>query len=468
MRGCFYYWAFEYDLALEYCWEGFRIAEKYNKQWFERSGILLFIGAIYNFKGDLEQAFKCIERCIELLPGDGIIYRIVKASCYNIIGDINYQKGDLDQAIEYQNKSLETFLQLKTNILIFLVFDNLIKTFLSKNDLEQATEYLQRFQLYNEGIGKRQNKPYYNLSRARILKSSTRTRDRAEAEKILKSLTTNVFIPALVVLCDLYFKELKLTNDMEIIKDIEPIVEKLLKEAERINSYSLQAHACLLHGKISLLQMNMGNAKQYLTKAQHIADIRGLELLARAISSEHDKLLRQLNKWEDLEKNNAPVSERMNVALLEETINRIQGLGSNETPEIINEDPLLLLILTEGGILLFSYPFIDEWNRDNEVLGSFLSAFTSFSDEFFSRGLDRARFGEYTVIMKQIATFSVCYMFQGQTYQANQKLTYFIEKMQKNDSIIKLLNKFSQTNQVIELNDFPFFEIFITETFNKS
>ncbi|MHA2008018.1 MAG: tetratricopeptide repeat protein [Promethearchaeota archaeon] len=477
MRGCFYFWEGDYNLALEYCSEGFRISEKHKKQWFSRSGILLFVGAIYNIKGDLEQALKCIKRSIELLPGDGIIYKIVKASCFNNIGDIYYQKSDFDQAIEYYKKSLEIYLQLKTKIYTFVIFDNLIKTFLSKKDLEQAKDYLHRYQLYNERIGGMANKEYYNLSRARVLKSSTRTRDRAEAEKILKNLimekpvdklTPEELVPALIELCDLYFKELKLTNDLEIIKDIEPIVKRILKEEERIQSYSLQAYAYLLYGKLSLLQMNMGNAKQYLTKAQQIADPHGLQLLAREISSEHDKLLGQLNKWEDLEKTNATVSERMNMALIEETLNRMQGMSEIKAPEIISEDPILLLILTEGGILMFAYPFVDDWNRDNDLFGNLLSAFTSFSDQFLSQGLDRVKFSEYTVIMKQISTFSVCYMFKGQTYQANQKLTYFIEKMQKNPSIIRVLNKFHQTNQVIEVKDFPFFEIFISEIFNKS
>ena len=67
---------------------------------------------------------------------------------------------------------------------------------------------------------------------------------------------------------------------------------------------------------------------------------------------------------------------------------------------------MLLLIILEGGVLVFSYSFTDEWKRDSELFGSFLSAFTSFSDEYFSEELDRAKFGHYTVFMKAIAKFS--------------------------------------------------------------
>ena len=58
----------------------------------------------------------------------------------------------------------------------------------------------------------------------------------------------------------------------------------------------------MLYGKISLLQMNMGEARRYLIQAQNIAEDHGLQLLARAISEEHDKLLEQLAEWENFKK----------------------------------------------------------------------------------------------------------------------------------------------------------------------
>jgi len=129
---------------------------------------------------------------------------------------------------------------------------------------------------------------------------------------------------------------------------------------------------------------------------------------------------------------------------------------------------VLLLILAGGGILLFSYPFSDELKVDDELFGGFLSAITSFSDEVFSVGLDRAMFGQYTVLMKNIGEFSFCYVLKGQTYLAQKKLANFIENFQKNTSMMQTLSKFNQTSQVIELNDFPFLEGFIKGIFVNS
>ncbi len=135
------------------------------------------------------------------------------------------------------------------------------------------------------------------------------------------------------------------------------------------------------------------------------------------------------------------------------------------TEELVNEEPVVLLIITEGGVLIFSYSFVDEWERDNEMFGSFLSAFTSFSDEFFSEEFDRAKFGQYTVLMESLPNFSLCYLFKGQTVLASQKLAKFAERIQNTTTIWETLEKFYKTNQVLELKDSPSLKSLITEIF---
>ncbi|MEE9378755.1 MAG: hypothetical protein V3V33_12055 [Candidatus Lokiarchaeia archaeon] len=47
--------------------------------------------------------------------------------------------------------------------------------------------------------------------------------------------------------------------------------------------------------------------------------------------------------------------------------------------------------------------------------------------KFFLEGLDRAKYGEYTVLMKSVDTFLVCYLFKGQSFLPKQKLAYFAD-----------------------------------------
>ncbi|MFW9818771.1 MAG: hypothetical protein ACFFE5_04110 [Candidatus Thorarchaeota archaeon] len=138
-----------------------------------------------------------------------------------------------------------------------------------------------------------------------------------------------------------------------------------------------------------------------------------------------------------------------------------------DTKELVDEEPVVLLIIKVGGVLTFSYSFVDEWERNNDMLGSFLSAFSSFSDVFFSEEFDRAKFGKYTVLMEAIPNFSVCYLFKGQTYLASRKLSKFTEQIQKSSLIWQTLEKYYKTNQVLELKDCPSLKPLIIEIFKE-
>ncbi|MFW9875404.1 MAG: hypothetical protein ACFFG0_20040 [Candidatus Thorarchaeota archaeon] len=150
---------------------------------------------------------------------------------------------------------------------------------------------------------------------------------------------------------------------------------------------------------------------------------------------------------------------------LKQVSNKIEKEKEFRPTVTVEEEPVVLLILTTGGVPIFSYPFVDEWKFDDELFGGFMSSFSSISDEIFSEGLDRAKFGQYTVLMESISDFLICYLFKGQIYLAKQKLTEFVQRIQNNPSIWQTLKKFQKTSEVVELRDFPVLENLLTEIF---
>jgi len=54
---------------------------------------------------------------------------------------------------------------------------------------------------------------------------------------------------------------------------------------------------------------------------------------------------------------------------------------------------------------------------------------------------------------------------KGQTYSATQKLTKFVKEMQNNPSLLRNLNDFSKTSQVLEIKDNPSLENLIKGIF---
>ncbi len=256
----------------------------------------------------------------------------------------------------------------------------------------------------------------------------------------------------LIHYCQYYQEELNSTNDLEILFDMQTLIARLLKQGDYQDSYWIQAHSYLLQGQLALLEMNMGEARRSISKAQEIAEDHGLQLLALKISGEHDKILRELDKWRSFKQQEAPVSERLKLVSLNETIDSMQKKRRIKPIDLTNEEPVLLLIMS-GGVLLFSFPFTEEWKFDDVLFGSFLTAFSSISDEIFAEGLDRVKFGQNTVLMESVGDFSVCYLFKGQTYQAKEKLSRFAEEIQNNPSIWQRLKRYHRTSQVLETKD---------------
>ncbi|MFX0083607.1 MAG: tetratricopeptide repeat protein [Candidatus Hodarchaeota archaeon] len=476
LKGWMYYMEQEFDLALELFNKSYSLFEHYNRWTFMLDWQSRLIAATYLEKGELNLALDYLNRFMERTKGGSLGIKRNSGGGFSLMGSVYYQKGDFDLAIEYVKKGLAIYEELNGHI-TGRIYATLINIFMDKNSLKQAQEYLDRLYQYNEKNKQPVSIGFYQLSKARLLKSSTRTRDKANAETILKDIIDKyegvikiggsqfLFTDAIAEICDLYIEELRTTDNLEIVDDLQPYLTRLLKESERTKSYLQQAHVNLLQGQLALLQINLGDARRYLTVAQKIADEHGLQLLAQAISNEHDILLEQLEKWENLEKQEAPISERLNLISLNETIDLMLRKRAIEPPEPEYEQSLVLLIIAEGGILIFSYHFTKEWKFNDELFGGFLTAFNSISDEIFSKGLDRVKIGEHTVLVIPLANFSICYLFKGQSYYAKQKLNNFAEYLQKNDSIQQILDKCYNTGQILELKDFPFLESLITEVF---
>ncbi|MFW9942159.1 MAG: hypothetical protein ACFFFT_14065 [Candidatus Thorarchaeota archaeon] len=446
----------------------------------DRISNLLLLANIYGMRGELVQALEYCEEGLKLTK-EGKIYFFCPFFLY-LIGGFHFYMDNYDIAKDYFERNLEVLKKFKNIQINGLNLFILIIISLDEKNQQKTNEYLEQL---NELQTQRDNKfiaHVYSVAKGMVLIESGRMRDRAEAETLLKHvvdadlssiqndanaiqfmLLRDVF--ALYHLCNLYLEELGMSNNLKIIDDINPLILRLFEYAEKTQSKLLFTYVKVLQGKLELIQMNFDNAKIILKEAQELAELENNQFLAQRISNEHDRLLEQQKLWEKLKDANAPMSERIKLASFDSILERIQGKHFEEPLEIVNEQPILLLILAEGGILLFSYLFTDEWKHDTEIFSSFLSAFTSFSDEFFSKGLDRVKFGDDTLLIQSTGSFSVGYLYKGQSYPAKQKLTKFLEGIQDTASIWQALDKYYKTSQIAEVKDLPQIEDLIKDIF---
>ncbi len=437
--------------------------------------ILAGIGEVYITKGELDRALICNKQWQEI--GRDTKNESIEASALQERGRIYVIKGDLEKALEVSDRGLHLFKTTGVLMERANLFFNLIRICIDLDSIPKAKRYLNLFKELVEEKNDVHFTNSYELTLSLVLKRSANLEDRIEAKRLLKSLIEKDLyygwhkfweIEAIIHLCDLLLMEFQESNNLKILDEIQPLVIKLKEVTKKRNSMSRLAQTNLLLAQLALIKMNMGEARHCLVKAQQIAEKHGLNLLAYKISFEHDKLLQQLDKWEKIKKKKAPMKERIELTSIKETLDLILQQGVIKPPEIIDEEPVLLLVIAEGGFPAFSNPFTEEWSFEDGFISNFLTAFNTFSEEVFSKGLDRAKFGDNTLIMDSIGPFSVCYLFKGQSYLAKQKLIQFAHRVQNTESIWQVFNNFQKTHQAIKLSENLPLQSLITDIFLKN
>ncbi|MHA2326799.1 MAG: hypothetical protein ACXACB_15430, partial [Promethearchaeota archaeon] len=359
---------------------------------------------------------------------------------------------------------LEIFSQFSTSKPLANYHDFLIQILVEMGDIKQAQQYFTQLEQLNNQLKDRTINEIYILNKALILKESSRISDKGKAQDSLKQMLKNEDLSlegkkrVLITLCELLLSELQMTGDIEVLKEAESFITRLLEIAEKSRSYWIWGETFLLQAKLALTSLNLKQARRLLTQGQKIAEKYGLNLLAEKISNEHDELLKKLNIWENLKLSDSPLDDRVRLSGLNKQIEKMIRKRVINVPEHSDEVPVLLLIVSEGGAPFFSQSFEKDKNFEEHLFGGFLSAINSFMDEMFSEGLDRASFGDYTLILNSISPFFMCYIFKGQSYSAHQRVLYFIDKLQRDKEVWQSFELYHQKNQEIQLKDIPSLE----------
>jgi hypothetical protein len=461
------------------------------------------------FKGDLDRALKYAERSLSYAKESDKIYYI--AFSLNVLGMIYGFKGELEQSMIFYKQSFELFKKLNNKSRMSAVLNNLAEYYRMRRELDRALECIERsialakesdnlkylayrhdfliqiliemgnygraqqslneLEQLNSQLKDKQVNINFLLDKALVLKTSSRAIKRVKAEEIFKHLLENENLNyegklrVLLNLCELLLTELRITNDSDVLDELTQFISQLLDIAEKSHSYWILCETHILQAKMALLSLDLKKARRLLTQGQKIAERYGLKLLAIKISSEHDKLLKQLNILESLNVSTTSLKERMELTRLDEQMKSMVYRRISQPSEITSEEPILLLITTEAGTPIFSKTFKEEFKFQDHLWSGFLTAFNRFSDEMLSEGLDRAIFGEYILIMKVTSPFLVCYLFKGQSYLAQHKIQSFINKVKSSETIWQAFKKFYQKNQEVQLNDIPSLEELLTDIF---
>jgi tetratricopeptide (TPR) repeat protein len=282
-------YAYRGNLALSFkdAKELLRVAQLYDQKRGISDGSLE-LGRYYWFSGDLDKALVHMDRAIRLSED----------------GAVNDFRGFVRMAVQLMGASLVS---------------------IEKEDLERAKKYFKRLEELRELKTKEVHyymNNTYQLVKSRLLQSSMRSRDRVMAEDLFREIIEEESVAffykleALHGLCELFLIELRISNDINIIGEIKPLLEKLIGMAQKsgLNYYLIEAY--ILHGKLALVMFDIESSRRYLTQARRMAERFGYIILADEIKGLYEGMMVKIDTWEQMEKKDAPISERMELARL--------------------------------------------------------------------------------------------------------------------------------------------------------
>ena len=458
----------ELNQAIKYLKRSLLLAEESNSK-FNIAYNLAWLMIFHKTKGELDQSLMYGEQCLTLF--EKINNKQWIAGSLTQIGQIYQEKGNFGRALGYLERGLILREELGINLTTSITLATLIGVAIDMGDLEKAQQYFNRLKQLKEQEESKWINLLFRFNNAILLKTSTRALNRGKAEEILKQLLEDgdlrydINIAVLLNLCELLLIDLQVTNEAEVLEEIKPLISQLLDLSEKSHSFWVLGETYLLQAKLALISLNLEKARRLLSQGQQITEKYGLNQLARKISNEHDQMLKQLENWEKKKDSKAPLAERIELSRLNEQMEGMVKRRVGNIPKLEAEQPVLLTVMSKEGKILLSNPFTADVKIDSAFFSQFLSSCNTFCDQILSESFDRVKFGQHTVLITAVDSFSICYMFQGQSYSARQKLIHFSETVRKEPDIMKRLQEASAKNIEIKVNELASLEELIFESF---
>lgn len=417
--------------------------------------------AYYMVQGEYNLAHNICKELIELCEDIGDEGSLDTAKGYMSL--IAHIQGNYKEALELSEELLKKYEKQEPLGDISGSLFHLVGLTIEMGLLEKTKYYFQRFEQIADQSSNRIIIQRFELSKALFLKESSKLLDKAEAMKILKDLIYNDKIIAdpmprilrdtMLNLCDLLLEELKVYGNEEVLEEINLLVKKLFETAEKQNSHSLMVETYILESKLALIELDTTKAQQLLSQARILAEEKGMRTLAIKVSNEHDDLIVQIEKLGEMITKDTSLMERLEFTKLDTTLSKMIKRKMEDIQEI-PEEPVLLIILSNFGLTLFSHNFLRKIQVDEQLIGGFISAINVFCKETFhtTESLERIKHKEYTIIIKELKELIFSYVFKGKSFLALEKLSQFIDEI-ASDTKYDILKEQVATGLIAEKMD---------------
>jgi tetratricopeptide (TPR) repeat protein/predicted amidohydrolase len=343
--GVIYHLRGDLDRALDYYQRGLDLQEALGMQPDIALG-LGNLGGIYQLKGELDLSLEHHQRSLAIYQELGLKQDVART--LKNIADNHLMKGNLERASKFFQQSLTLCEEIGNDPLTAVVLYDLVSLALDDDDPILARQYLQKLESIKDRKDNRVIDQRYRVAKALSLKTSKRARHMVEAAEILEGVVGeevadhSLTVTAMIHLCDLLVLELKATGEEHVFDSVKELTRGLLDIAQEQSSQLLLAETSLLQSKLALVELDVEQARHFLTKAYNIAEEKGLHLLARKVAHERNLLQSQMHKWQRIIQQNPSPKEMIDITqldlLLERMIHKTVAVLTDEEKAISRED----------------------------------------------------------------------------------------------------------------------------------
>ncbi|MFW9995494.1 MAG: hypothetical protein ACFFD4_25885, partial [Candidatus Odinarchaeota archaeon] len=229
-----------------------------------------------------------------------------------------------------------------------------------------------------------------------------------------------LIISVIIHLTDMLASKRKTARIKTAVARIRDIIDNYLDFSRTEFPLSVLVQTYLLQAKLAFLEGNLKNARILLVQARILAVEKDMPQLAAEIAREHGKLMRDAKIDRKKQFNGL-----LELNWLEQVVFHAGKEQQNGIQLIPEEKPVMFIIQSKEGVVLFSRTLDSEFIISDKLIGGFLTAASTFSNEIFSRPLDFIKIAEYNLLTKAEKPLVMVYVTRGEPEPALNKLIRF-------------------------------------------
>ena len=288
-----------------------------------RERLYINLGRYYIATYQLDKALEFLQRA---LKASRIQSYIMLAN----IGNIYHLKNEIEEARKYYLKTMIRCEKIKDFRFLSVILYLLVSLSVELEDFAQAQKHLDRLKQISQEVSTEYVSTYAHFASILVLKASRELHKLVEAEKLLEEalakedLHSKLRLEALYSLLEIRIKELQLSTTIEALTAVKKQAIRLEVEAEERKQKWLLGNVHRLQAQIALIDTDAEAALDLLKKAELIAIETKNDFLKEKVNEDREKINQQLDMLQELKEKQAPISEIVKLASLENTVKNIK------------------------------------------------------------------------------------------------------------------------------------------------